>query len=179
MVIQLVKSHIHKFHQKLDASKRTWHSPVYDHFDITLERETDSLGSPKSLTFLFTCCTHPETHPVQCRPRSATNWGTTNMRNSIKLCDKKSGASTLSSQQNTSPKYSPAAHRTLIAQRCAKNHRPFNSVTDEDYIAEVEMLRPGTKLPSPSTVSRDIRAIYAEVSKFVRTYFLVCHNNFF
>ena len=42
---------------------------------------------------------------------------------------------------------------------------------DEDYQAEVDMLRPGTKLPHPTTVSRDIQAIYLDMSKHVRDYF--------
>ena len=180
VVTKLVQPHIRWFHQKLDASKHSWRSPVYDHFDITLDREIDSAGAPKSLTFVFTCRTHPETHPVQRRPRKSTGHGTSNIRDSVKRCDKESGGDSLAPAGNSaSSTYSPAAHRALIAQWCAKNHRPFNSVADEDYIAEVEMLRPGTKIPSPSTVSRDIKAIYAEVSKFVRTYFLVRYNHFF
>jgi hypothetical protein len=163
---------------KLDASKHTWRSPVYDHFNISLEREANSVGSPKSITFVFTCRTHPETHSAQRRPRMATSYGTKNIRDSVKHCDKFSGASTLSpaGKRDVSQTYTPAAHRALIAQQCAKNCRPFNSVTDKDYVAEVEMLRPGTTIPSPSTVSRDVKAIYAEVSKLVRAYFLVRYN---
>ncbi|KAF8219916.1 hypothetical protein L208DRAFT_1180880, partial [Tricholoma matsutake] len=67
--------------------------------------------------------------------------------------------------------YSAAAHCTLIAMQCAKNHPPFNSVLDEDYQVEVEMLRPGTILPGPQTVSHDIKSIYAEMSKNVQNYF--------
>jgi hypothetical protein len=42
---------------------------------------------------------------------------------------------------------------------------------DEDYQAEVNMLRPGTKLPHPATVSRDIQAIYLDMSRHIRDYF--------
>ncbi|KAF8958351.1 hypothetical protein BDZ97DRAFT_1668734, partial [Flammula alnicola] len=69
--------------------------------------------------------------------------------------------------------YSQAAHRALIALRCAKNSRPFNIVDDEDYRTEVQMLRPGTTLPRPKTVSRDINSIYLELSQHVRQYFIV------
>ncbi|KAF8238004.1 hypothetical protein L208DRAFT_1244585, partial [Tricholoma matsutake] len=34
-----------------------------------------------------------------------------------------------------------------------------------DYQAEVEMLQPGTIIPSPQMVSRDIKAMYTEMSK--------------
>ncbi|KAF8232943.1 hypothetical protein L208DRAFT_1205799, partial [Tricholoma matsutake] len=67
--------------------------------------------------------------------------------------------------------YTPAGHRTLIALQSANNHRPFNSVLDEDYQAEVEMLQPGTIIPSPQTVSCDIKAMYTEMSKHVQNYF--------
>jgi hypothetical protein len=43
------------------------------------------------------------------------------------------------------------------------------------YQVEVEMLRPGTILPGPQTVSRDIKSIYAEMSKNVRNYFMVTY----
>ncbi|KAF8960345.1 hypothetical protein BDZ97DRAFT_1604568, partial [Flammula alnicola] len=69
--------------------------------------------------------------------------------------------------------YSEAAHCALIALRCAKNARPINSVLDEDYKLEVEMLRPGTKLPSPMTVQRDLLYIYEQASIAVKNYFLV------
>jgi len=77
--------------------------------------------------------------------------------------------------KSTGQPYSAAAHHTLIAMWCAKNHCPFNSVLDEDYQTEVEMLRPGTILPGPQTVSRDIKSIYAEMSKNVRNYFMVTY----
>ena len=48
--------------------------------------------------------------------------------------------------------YSEANHRALIALHCAKSARPINMVMDEDYLAEVEMLHPGTVVPSPNTV---------------------------
>jgi hypothetical protein len=59
--------------------------------------------------------------------------------------------------------------------QCAKNHRSFNSVLDEDYQAEVEMLCPGTILPGPQTVSCDIKSIYAKMSKNVWNYFMMTH----
>jgi hypothetical protein len=69
--------------------------------------------------------------------------------------------------------YTKAAHRALIALHCAKNHCPFNSVLDEDYQAEVDMLHPGTKLLHPATVSRDIQVIYLNMSRHIRNYFQV------
>jgi hypothetical protein len=100
--------------------------------------------------------------------------GTKNLQDGVNACNKRLGVVSGGATQHTGAPYSPAGHHTMIAMRCAKNHHPFNSVLDEDYQAEVEMLRPGTILPSPQTVSRDIKAIYAEMSKNVRNYFMVC-----
>ncbi|KAI0061953.1 hypothetical protein BV25DRAFT_1804976 [Artomyces pyxidatus] len=75
---------------------------------------------------------------------------------------------------NTISKYTPARHRALLAMRCARSKRPFNSVLDPDYQAEVELLRPGTVIPSPRTISEDVKAIYKSVSQKVKEYFSVC-----
>lgn len=100
--------------------------------------------------------------------------GTTNLQTGIVACADRNGMLTpIVQPSNGAPVYSQAAHRALIALRCARSNRPFNIVCDEDYQLEVEMLRPGTVIPSPSTVSRDIRAIYLEMSKLVRAYFKV------
>ncbi|TFK37812.1 hypothetical protein BDQ12DRAFT_607016, partial [Crucibulum laeve] len=70
--------------------------------------------------------------------------------------------------------YSEAAHCALIALQCAKSHRPFNAVLDEDYRSEVEMLHPGTTLPHPTTVSTNINHLYMKLSDYVCNYFMVC-----
>jgi hypothetical protein len=127
--------------------------------------------------FVFTCKTHPENHKPHYRPREKTSEGTSNLQSGIIQCHLQSGdiVGGPKSKAAVIP-YSKAAHRTLIALRCAKNHRPFNSVLDEDYQAEVDMLRPGTRLPHPITVSRDINLIYLEMSKHVRQYFSVSYK---
>jgi hypothetical protein len=101
-----------------------------------------------------------------------TGHGTKNIQDGVKACIKRAGTVT-DTVRSTGQPYSAAAHCTLIAMWCAKNHRPFNFVLDEDYKAEIEMLRPGTILPSPQTVSRDIKSIYIEMSKSVKNYFMV------
>jgi hypothetical protein len=40
-------------------------------------------------------------------------------------------------------------------------------------VQEVELLRPGTVIPSPTTVSRDVTKIYKEGAKQVKEYFKV------
>ncbi|KIK75066.1 hypothetical protein PAXRUDRAFT_90816, partial [Paxillus rubicundulus Ve08.2h10] len=66
-----------------------------------------------------------------------------------------------------------AAHRAVIALRCATHQRPFNMVNDKYYKIEIQMLCPGTELPHPTTVSRDIKDLYTGLAGDVRAYFMV------
>lgn len=130
------------------------------------------------MSYVFTCKTHPDTHSPLTHRREKTSEGTSNLRLAAEKCDNKHRAH-LTTTNNSSPSnvgaipYSRAAHRAIILLRCAKNHRPFNSVLDPDYQTEVQMLRPGTEIPHPITISRDIRTVYLEVLKTVRAYFAV------
>jgi len=100
--------------------------------------------------------------------------GTSNLQKSADGCLRKRG---IERQKNTSTDaipYSESGHCVLIAIRCAKQSQPINSVLDEDYLQEVEMLRPGTKMPHATTVQRDLIHIYEHASIWVMNYFLVC-----
>jgi hypothetical protein len=161
----------------LAASRAVWRSEVYDHYDVSLIRECAEDGSPHHLNFIFTCKMYPTTHS-HTRARSKTSGGTSNLQLGVAQCNKRHGISS-TQVSKSGPPYSEAAHRALIALRCAKNHRPFNSVLDDDYQTEVQMLRPGTKVPHPMTVSRDVNAMYFEMSKHVRNYFQACFPTFY
>ena len=128
----------------------------------------------KKLFFVFTCRRDSSTHSPHKRAWNKTSTGTTNMRTSVAKCDHQRGVTpTTSRTVMTSPLYSEAAHQAIIALRCATSHCPFNSVSYKYYHKEVDLLRPGTKIPVPSTVSLDIKHIYLELLKTVRTYFKV------
>ncbi|KAJ7442035.1 hypothetical protein FB451DRAFT_944207, partial [Mycena latifolia] len=100
-----------------------------------------------------------------------TSTGTSNLLKTARECDSDRGAVIVRS--SAAPEYSPAAHRAIIAMRTATSHRPFNFINDKYYKMEVEMLRPGAIIPSPSTVSRDLKLLYVELSRNVKSYFLV------
>lgn len=106
--------------------------------------------------------------------------GTTNLTRSSKKCRERRGINeegTKNAQQDlhkSVSKYTPARHRAMIALRCASSHRPFNSIADPYYLQEIELLRPGTSVPSPSTVARDVQTLYQEGSRHVKNYFKVC-----
>jgi hypothetical protein len=145
-------------------------SPAYRHFDISLDRSDDS----DELVFVFTCMVDPENHAPHRRSRLKTSSGTKNLNDGIKACNARQGiVSTTLQQSGGHIPYSPANHRTLLALRCAKNMRPFNFVQDPLYIAEVNMLRSSTRLPDPTTVSRDVKLLYEQLSTHVSDYFKV------
>ena len=104
--------------------------------------------------------------------------GTSNLQLGVAQCNKHHGISGTQVSQS-GPPYPEAAHCALIALHCTKHHWPFNSVLDDDYQTEVQMLRPGTKIPHPMTVSRDVNAMYFEMSKHVRNYFQACFPTFY
>ncbi|KAF5311813.1 hypothetical protein D9619_002319 [Psilocybe cf. subviscida] len=162
----------------IDAAMDSWRSPVYDHYNISLRRDTTATGHPMSLVFVFECKFNQQDHPTLTRLRNKTSEGTGNLKKAMDVCLKSLGQSNhsqmASDTTNTLPsgQYTYATHRALIALRCAKNFRPFNMVTDSDYILEVLLLRPGTKIPDPSTVSRDIKHIYEQMALHVKNYFL-------
>ncbi|KAF8799451.1 hypothetical protein BYT27DRAFT_7006561, partial [Phlegmacium glaucopus] len=108
------------------------------------------------------------------RSRGKTGDGTSNLQKDIDMCLRKQGRECVKPESGTIP-YSEPAHRALIALCCAKNARPINSVLDDDYKLEVEMLQPGTKIPHPMTVQRDLLYIYEQASIVVKNYFLVCY----
>jgi hypothetical protein len=56
-IIELIRAY-------LEASKATWCSSVYDHFDITLCHEMDARGRPKILSFVFSCKVDPAHNPA-------------------------------------------------------------------------------------------------------------------
>ncbi|KAI5823658.1 hypothetical protein K523DRAFT_286410, partial [Schizophyllum commune Tattone D] len=99
-----------------------------------------------------------------------TSDGTQALISTAKACDKDRGVD-LGINGEPIP-YSPTAHRALLALRTATSHRPFQMVRDRFYAMEVQMLRPGTPLPSPATISTDVKRLYegmaTDLSQYLR-----------
>ncbi|KAK7047943.1 hypothetical protein VNI00_006271 [Paramarasmius palmivorus] len=172
--------------QIIEEAKRKWTSPVYNHYIVSLRRNYQPDGTtPRSLTFVFTCRFENDgiertyRHTAQTRPRMKTGNGTSNLAKAAKACDEQRGQcsgddTSVGTQQTLHQSvstYTPARHRAIVALRCAVNHRPFEMVRDKLYVEEVKLLRPGTKLVSPGTVSTDVKRIYNGCSIMVRDYF--------
>ncbi|KAG1782356.1 hypothetical protein EV702DRAFT_1231648, partial [Suillus placidus] len=142
-------------------SKARWNSAAYDHYKISLKRRLKADGSPDYLEFEFVCRSDPVNHKPHHRKRMQTAQGTKNLNRGVKECIQRRGISTqgpdaTGAQQTLSSsvsKYTPQAHRALIAMRCAVNKRPFNFVADPLYIEEVKLLRPDVIVPSPRRLS--------------------------
>ncbi|KAH7322321.1 hypothetical protein B0J17DRAFT_549455, partial [Rhizoctonia solani] len=69
--------------------------------------------------------------------------------------------------------FSDPLHVALLAIECAHDRRPFNAVTNDLRHAQVQLLRPGTHLPTAATVSNHVRRIYEGVSFNVAQYLQV------
>ena len=70
-----------------EASKSTWCSKVYDHFNITLCHELDDHQKSKKLVFVFTCnvnSTHYTLHhTLHVRPHMSIGHGTKNLQEGV------------------------------------------------------------------------------------------------
>ncbi|KAL1670973.1 hypothetical protein EV122DRAFT_227275 [Schizophyllum commune] len=102
-----------------------------------------------------------------------TSLGTHTLKDTAERCDARRGVTSAPSSAAPALEYSVAAHRTLIALRSAACHRPYHMVADKFYRAEVEMLRPGTPIPSPPTVAEDVRQLYRGLSADLGQYLRV------
>lgn len=162
-------------------SLKRWKSKVYDHYQVSLIRHTHEDGRPNYLEFCFTCIVDPHGHRSQTRKRMRTAHGTKNLARGIDQCNERWGVtsgdpgdpSTVGEQQTTESvsEYTPARHRAIIAMRYSVSKRPYDMVRDPLYVDEIQLLRPGTVIPSPATVSRDVNQIYKVGSKHVKEYF--------
>jgi hypothetical protein len=157
-----------------DASKATWTSKAYDHYNVSIRRDNDEDGEPSVIQYVFKCKNHSVTHDPHIRARMATGNGTANLLKGRKACLVREGELQEDKDANLPPnKYTPAAFRANIALQCAKNNRPFNFVLDPNYKEQVNMLCLNTHVPSPATVSRDINAVYVDMARHVRQYLMV------
>ncbi|CEL58797.1 hypothetical protein RSOLAG1IB_12198 [Rhizoctonia solani AG-1 IB] len=154
----------------LAAALSPWTSYIYGHFKMFLERRTDEHGE-QSLWFRFECKNDPILH-TQYRARKDTSSGTHNLIRGAEACDlvRKVGQKSMVST-GEARKFSPTRLRALIALWCARNHRPFELFRDDLFTAIVDELRPGTSLPDPSTIGRDVRNIYFDNKDAIRQYF--------
>jgi len=86
---------------------------------------------------------------------------TANLNRHVKQCDPDD---TPSSQQMTAftngTTYAPARFRFLLAMWCARRHRPFKIIQDDELVEIFRMLYDRVDIPHPTTLSHDVKEIY-------------------
>jgi len=131
-------------------------------------------GQWKQIQYVYKCKFKEKSHENVERLRSKTGDGTSNLMKAANKCDATQGISTPSKVSTSgTTAYSEVAHCVIIVLKSATSHWPFNAVHDKYYRMEVELLQPGTVVPHTTTVLRDIKHLYVELSKTVHTYFKV------
>ncbi|KAL1937047.1 hypothetical protein VTO73DRAFT_15573 [Trametes versicolor] len=140
--------------QILDAVSDKWWSTVYDHFKPPRVVLAVKAGGP--VLHRFVCKTHPSVWV----DRADYEVSTGNLVRHVSKCEPQETpekeAITAFAQGST---YSPARMRYYIALWCARHHRPFVIVDDNEFRALLRMLYGRVEIPSRVTVSRDIQAI--------------------
>ncbi|CAE6447243.1 unnamed protein product [Rhizoctonia solani] len=121
--------------------------------------------------FHFECKYGWKNHKLLSRAHLNTGVGATALLYASQNCDEERGVSKPANSTEPTEPYSPAFHRALLSLWSACSHRSFDSLTDKFNQAEIDYLRPGTKLPSSVTLSRDIKLIHTQYVPIIREYF--------
>jgi hypothetical protein len=72
-----------------------------------------------------------------------------------------------------------ANDRAHIARWCAGSNHPFKVVEDREFITLMKAGCPGTSLPSPMTVSRDVKAAFERCRECIDNILKVCPGFYF
>lgn len=126
---------------------------------------------------VYACKWNDPKHRIVSRTRSNFLAGTTNLNNSAKTCEKRNSHRmallAASADESSPPEYSEAMHRAIVVLHCAHSKRSFQSLKDPWYLAEVELLRPGTRVPSPQMGQRDLLVLHEAFIPRLTAYFVV------
>ncbi|CAE6455658.1 unnamed protein product, partial [Rhizoctonia solani] len=166
----------HSPQEIIDAASASWRSIAYGHYEVSLEQRFDHDGNFIKLVFVFHCKHKEPKHDPVMRDRLRTGDGTRNLLSTARACDNRRGVPSgvdptgRVSIIGSDLEFSEALHVALLAIECARDHRPFSSVTSDLRQAEVQLLRPGTQLPTAATISNYVRRIYIGASVDVAEY---------
>lgn len=172
----------------LEAQQDTWTSSLYDHFhDAVIVYDKDQVKYKfvcktkyvvMYISFidhvLMTCATQiTSSRAVVIRNRRDTSTG--NLARHVSACastvvpEHKSIASFAHGSTYTKPSF-----RYLVAKWIFRNHRPFSIIQDQELMQMLRMLYAKVEVPSPNTVSRDVREVFAlsrkQVAKILQEY---------
>ncbi|KAK7021616.1 putative AC transposase [Favolaschia claudopus] len=146
----------------IDGLRSKWKSDAYNHFTPSLVRDLST--TPRTIKIVLTCKFGDPKHNSFERLRSATGtFNTSNMLSSVKTCVSRDPSRASSIIVQSAP---PGA-----LEYSEDHARAFNQVEDKWYRLEVEMLRPGTVVPSADTVAEDVQRLYVLLARDVKKYF--------
>jgi hypothetical protein len=149
------------------------HSEAYNHYVLTIARD----HATKSLIHVMSCRHDHPKHQTYKRLRSKVHEGTSNLQRAADTCNRRRNVTMTHAMQvvehTTTGSYTPARHRAIAALWGATSARPLRMMFDKYHRMEVELLRPGTTLPSESTTARDMKLLHRELAIQVKGFFQV------
>lgn len=154
----------------LAAVRRTWRSPVYDHYNVYLERRLTLAGAPDRLLIRFECKFDPLHHTSQYRDRGGTSTGAQNLSNSANKCNERRSAP----RPRSKDQFSETKHRALVIMMAAIQRMPPGSFVNPLYYEMVTLLRPGVKPFTEEGLTQDIENIYSTSLPAVARHLQVC-----
>ncbi|EIW51400.1 uncharacterized protein TRAVEDRAFT_137466, partial [Trametes versicolor FP-101664 SS1] len=146
-------------------------SKVYGHFKVP-----ELIAGPKgSYIYRFVCKRCPSKHV----DRVNYEYSTANLKHHVDSCepdDTPKGEKISAFAHGVT--YTPPRMRLFLALWCARRHRPYAIVEDLELQSIFRMLYAKVKIPSRSTVSRDIQLLHQEMKSALVALLLVseCHG---
>lgn len=107
--------------------------------------------------------------------RRRSDDSTGNMTKHVRLCSGTPSGIMDSFMQGST--YNQAHFRFLVARWVAVSHRPYSIVKDPGLVEMIKMLNDKARLPSPATISKDVREVFAKSKTTVSTVLKVCHSH--
>ncbi|KAG8688792.1 hypothetical protein FRC11_004751 [Ceratobasidium sp. 423] len=176
----------HSAQEIIDAAQASWCSVAYGHYVVHLKQWFDHEGNFIKLVFVFYCKHNELKHDPIMHDRLQTGDSTHNLLSTARACNDRHGVSAVAESSagvsllGSDVEFSEVLHIALLAIECTRDHHPFSSVTSDLRQAEVQLLHPGTQLPTAATISNYICHIYARASVDVAKYLqlrAICLDN--
>ncbi|GJF00545.1 hypothetical protein PsYK624_168380 [Phanerochaete sordida] len=153
----------------LELQQAAWRSTTYDHFEPPRIVIVDG-----EVKYVFDCKTNPSAKPLT---RARWDDSTSNLVRHVHACEKDKkpppGQKAIDAfAQGTT--YNPAKFRYKLAIWVARRHCPYAIVQDPEFLELLQMLNSKVEVPHPTTVSRDVREIFAIARTSIGKLLQVC-----
>lgn len=116
-------------------------------------------------------------YPSKSVSRACYEDSTTNLKRHVEACDPGDTAEAdMITTYASGVTYTPARFRYLLALWCARRHRPFLLIEDEELCEIFRMLYAKVDIPSRFTISRDVRLLHVDSRVRVIAFFKVSQS---